>query len=487
MGEMLDQEAPIAFAALLVLAGVIASKISSRLGVPALLLFLGVGMVTGSDVLGWISFDEFELARTIGVFALAFILFAGGLDTEWSKVRNVAAPAVALATVGVGLTAVIVGLVAAWALDVPLLVGLLIGAIVSSTDAAAVFSVLRSRSVSLRGRLRPLLELESGSNDPMAVFLTIGLIELVIRPEQTALALVPMFFNQMIVGLALGLVFAKLTVMAINRLRLEYDGLYPVVTLSVVILTYAATVSLGGSGFLAVYVCGLAMGNADFLHKRSLIRFHDAIGWLAQISMFLVLGLLVFPSQLPEVALPALIVAAALVAVARPAAVMATLAVSRFSWQERLMVSWVGLRGAAPIILATFPLVAGVSEAALIFNVVLFVVLISVMVQGTSIPWVARRLGVDAPLQDQRPYPLEAVYTGDGDTSLHELWVESGAVADGGTIIDLAMPDGSLVVLISRDDDFVVPQGSTKLKAGDRVLVLADDAALPQIRASFSR
>jgi potassium/hydrogen antiporter len=483
---MLGQEVLIAFGALLVLAGVMASKVSSRLGVPALLLFLGVGMAAGSDALGLIEFDDFELARTLGVLALAYILFAGGLSTRWSQVRDAAAPAVALATLGVVLTAIVSGVVAAWVLDVPLLVGLLVGAIISSTDAAAVFSVLRSRAVSLRGQLRPLLELESASNDPMAVFLTIGLIELVTEPDLTPLALVPLLLQQLVVGVVVGVGVAKLTVAAINRLRLEYDGLYPVVTLAVVVLTYAAAASLGGSGFLAVYLCGLVMGNADFLHKKSLIRFHDAIGWLAQISMFSVLGLLVFPSQLPEVALKALAVAVVLVVIARPIAVFATLATSRFSGREQLMISWVGLRGAAPIILATFPLVAGIPEASLVFDVVFFVVLISVLVQGTSIPWAARRLGVDAPLVITRPYPLEAVSAGHGDATLHELTVAAGTAADGANLIDLHLPEGSLIVLISRDDEFVVPQGSTELIAEDRVLVLADETAMSDIRPLFT-
>lgn len=472
----------LAAAALLILIGVLASKISSRFGIPALLLFVAIGMAAGSEGIGRIAFADFELAQNVGVIALAYILFAGGLSTHWNDVKRVAAPGAALATVGVGLTAAISGTVAAWVLDLPWTTGLLLGAILSSTDAAAVFSVLRSRNVSLRGEIRPLLELESGSNDPMAVFLTVALIELITMPDVAVLTLASMFLQQAVVGAVVGFAVARAAVALVNHLRLEYDGLYPVVTLTVVVLAYTTTAMLGGSGFLAVYLAGVVMGSSEFLHKKSLSRFHDAIAWLAQISMFLVLGLLVFPSALLSAAVPALIVTLVLVAVARPIAVFVTLAVTRFGIREMTMVSWVGLRGAVPIILATFPLVENVPNADLIFNVVFFAVLVSVLVQGTTIPTVARWLRVDAPLLESRPYPLEAVSSGHSGAALHELVVAEGSRADGSALIELALPEGSLVVLISRDGDFIVPQGSTTLAEHDKVLVLADDEALPTIR-----
>jgi cell volume regulation protein A len=480
---MTGPEPFVAAAALLVLFGVLASKVSSRLGIPALLLFLGVGMLAGSEGIGGIEFADAELAQTVGVLALGYILFAGGLSTQWREVRPIIGPAVSLATFGVAITAVIAGSVAAWVLDLPWQTGLLLGAILSSTDAAAVFSVLRSRQVSLRGQVRPLLELESGSNDPMAVFLTVGLLELITRPDASVLSLVPLFVLQAVVGAVVGLVLAKLTILLIGWLRLDHDGLYPVVTLAAVVLIYSSAAALGGSGFLAVYLAGLVMGSSEFLHKKSLIRFHDAIAWLAQISMFLVLGLLVFPSQLWSSAGSALLVALVLVVVARPVAVFATLALSRFGVRELTMVSWVGLRGAVPIILATFPLVEGVPGAALIFNVVFFAVLVSVLVQGTTIPVVARWLGVEAPLSTAPPYPLEAVSTGHEGAALHELVVAEGSSADRAQVFDLGLPEGSLIVMISRDDAFVVPQGSTRLVAQDKVLVLADDEALSTIRS----
>jgi len=478
-----DLDPAVAAGAVLLLLGVLASKVSSRFGIPALLLFVGLGMLAGSEGVGGIEFTDYEAAQTFGVVALAYILFAGGFSTPWAHIKPVLAPGVALATVGVAVTAMIAGTVAAWVLDLPWVTGLLLGAILSSTDAAAVFAVLRSRNVSLAGPLRPLLELESGSNDPMAVFLTIGFLELLTTPDLSVAALVPLFVQQAVVGSVVGLVVAKAAAVGINRLRLEYDGLYPVVTLAVVIVIYGLAAELGGSGFLAVYLAGIVLGSSELLHKKSLGRFHDAIAWIAQISMFLVLGLLVFPRQLASVAGSALLVALVLVFVARPVAVFVTLGFSRFDLRAKAMLSWVGLRGAVPIILATFPLVEGIEGADLIFDVVFFAVLISVLVQGTTIPTVARWLGVDAPAPEERPFPLEAVSAGHGGATLHELIVSADAAANGKPLIDLALPEGSLVVLVSRDQRFVVPQGSTTLRADDKVLVLADDDALPDIRA----
>ena len=286
----------------LLLLSVIASKAFGRMGIPALLLFLGIGMLAGSDGPGGIHFDNPWLAQSLGVVALTFILFAGGMDTDWESVRRALGIGVGLSTVGVAVTAGLVGWFAVAALQMSWHEGLLIGAIVSSTDAAAVFAVMRSRYVSLRGILKPLLELESGSNDPMAVFLTIGIISLITGASGSPLDLVPMFIRQMVLGGAIGYGIGKLMVLLVNRLRLEYEGLYPVLTLSFVLLTYSGSTWLGGNGFLAVYLAGLMMGNSEFVHKRSLTRFHDGLAWLMQITMFLALGLQVFPTQLVPIA-----------------------------------------------------------------------------------------------------------------------------------------------------------------------------------------
>ena len=483
---MSDAGAVMAAAAGLVLLGVVASKVSTRLGVPALLLFLILGMLAGSEGVGGIHFDDFELAQNVGVVALAVILFAGGLDTEWSTVRPVVGRGILLATLGVLMTASVAGAFAAWILGVSLTAGLLLGAIISSTDAAAVFSVLRSRSVGLKGELRPLLELESGSNDPMAVFLTLAFLELLTDDTTAVIDLVPVFVAQMAVGGVIGFVVAKGAVVAINRVRLEYEGLYPVLLVALVLLIYGVTATLGGSGFLAVYVAGLLMGNARFLHKKSLVRFADGLAWLMQIAMFLVLGLLVFPSDVASVAGRALLVSLVLIFLARPLATGTLLLLTRLGVRETAMVSWVGLRGAVPIILATFPLVEGVPQGDLIFNVVFFTVLTSVLLQGTTIPLAARWLRVDAPLERRPSYVFDVIDSGGSEADLHEIAVASGSPAANKQIVDLHLPEGALIVLISRDSEFVVPKGSSLLRSGDKVLLLAAGQALADAQAVIS-
>jgi potassium/hydrogen antiporter len=471
-------------AASLILFGVLASKVSSRLGVPAVLLFLVIGMLAGSEGVGGIEFDDYELAQSVGIVALAYILFAGGIDTDWRNVRSVLAPGLWLATVGVVATAVITGLLASLILEISVLNGLLLGAIVSSTDAAAVFSVLRARAVGLRGGLRPVLELESGSNDPMAVFLTIGMLELVSEDGASWVGLLPLFGQQMVLGALFGFVAAKGLVWGINRIRLEYDGLYLVTTIAAAALIFGVTAAAGGSGFLAVYVAGLVLSDAEFVHKRTLVRFHDGIAWLMQIGMFLVLGLLVFPSHLVDVAGRALLVSAVLIFVARPVAVFLATIRSGFDARSRMLVSWVGLRGAVPIILATFPFVEGIERAELIFNVVFFIVLTSVLVQGTTIAPVARWLGVDVPTtgRERRGSPDLSRISAEG-AQMHEVEVSTGLPAVGRHIVNLGLPRGALVVLVHRDGEALVPQGTTVLEVGDVLLVLADLDRLARIRA----
>jgi len=479
-----DIESVLLVAAALLILAMAASKASGRFGIPAVLLFLVLGMLAGSDGPGGIEFDDFDVAQSVGIVALAYILFSGGLDTRWIDVRPVLGAAASLATVGVALTALITGLAAMLILDVPFEVGLLLGAIVSSTDAAAVFSILRSRGVGLRGRLRPLLELESGSNDPMAVFLTIGFLELVTDDASSPLTLAPLFAQQMAVGGFVGYAIARLAVVGTNRIRLDYIGLYPVLTIAVVALAYAAAALLGGSGFLAVYIVGLVFGNSKVVHRASLMRFHDAIAWIMQIGMFLVLGLLVFPSDVVEVAARALAVAAVLVVVARPVATFVALGFSTFGTRERLLVSWVGLRGAVPIVLATYPRVEDVEHADLVFNTVFFIVIVSVLVQGTSIPLVARFLRLDAPPTRPEPTLPDVADVMPGST-LQELEISPGSAADGAALLELRLPGGVLAVLLTRGDAYFVPQGSTVLRGGDRVLVLADSRSLPALLRLF--
>lgn len=479
---MLSADPFILLAAGLLLAGVLLSKTSSRFGVPSLLLFLGLGMLAGSEGLLGIDFEDFALAQRYGIIALAFILFSGGAGTAWQDVRRVLVPGVALATVAVLLSAVVLGAIAAAILGLPILHGMLLGSVIASTDAAAVFSILRSRGVTIVPHLRHLLELESGSNDPAAVFLTVGMIALITGTANGPAELIRLFAIQMGVGLAAGWLLARGLVILINRLHLEYDGLYPVLTIAFVLLTYEGTSWLGGSGFVATYVAGLTISNAEFLHKRSLLRFHDAVAWLMQISMFVLMGLLVFPSHLLPVSGQAVLVAAVLMFLARPVAVLVTLAAFRVPIREIGFVSWVGLRGATPIILATFPVVAGVPNAETLFNVVFFVVLVSVLVQGTTIPVAARRLGVTARAAAGDRYTFDAVIAGDEGHGLRELRIAEGAPAAGRSVVSLRLPSGVLLALLYRNGQIVVPQGGTILEAGDRLLLLAEDEAYQSAR-----
>ena len=382
-------------ASILLLLSVMGSLASARIGVPALILFLVIGMMAGSDGPGGIQFDYPWVAQSLGVLALSFILFAGGYDTDWQRTRPIIWKAVPLSTLGVVVTALLVGWFANLVLGFSFLEGMLLGSIVSSTDAAAVFAVLRSRGITLRGHLKELLEVESGSNDPMAVFLTIGMIGLLQDASRSWGDLVVMFLVQMTVGTIMGHGLGRVMVAIVHHIRLDYPGLYAVLSLSLVLFAYGITASVGGNGFLAVYLAGIHMGNSRFRHKRSLKGFHEGLAWLMQIVMFLTLGLQVFPSHLQPVLGVGLLLSVFLMVVARPVATFSLLWWTGMPVAEQALVAWVGLRGAVPIILATFPLVAGLPQADLFFHLVFFIVLTSVLLQGTSIPLVAHWLGVD--------------------------------------------------------------------------------------------
>jgi potassium/hydrogen antiporter len=470
--------------ALLLFVGVLSSKLSDRFSIPSLVLFLGIGMLAGSEGIGRIYFDNAALAKTIGVIALSFILFSGGLETDFGEARRVFAKGITLSTLGVLITAFVVGAFASWIFRIPLKEGLLLGAIISSTDAAAVFSILRSKNISLKGQLRPLLELESGSNDPMAVFLTLGMIQLIQHSAMPWYFLAGMFVKQMALGFVVGWVLAEIFLKIINRLRLEYEGLYAALTFSVALLAYALAETVGGNGFLAVYLAGLLLSRKDFFYKRSLIRFHAGLAWLMQIAMFVTLGLLVFPSKLLPIAWGGIATALILFFVARPIGVFMSLPFEPF--KEKLMISWVGLRGAAPIVLATFPLLAKVSNSELIFDVVFFVVLVSVLIQGTSIPAVSKWLGLYAPLQRKLRYPLEFEQREGVDADLLEFMVPYGGKAAGKKLYDLNFPKDSLAVLVGRDDKFIVAKGSTVLEEGDVVLSLVSSKDLDSVKNIFN-
>ena len=461
-------------ASLLLLISVLASKFSDRYGVPALLIFLVLGMLAGSDGPGGIYFDNYGFAQWVGIIALVFILFAGGLDTNWRNVRPVFGMGLALSTIGVTITALLAGLFATWLFDFSLAEGLLIGAVVSSTDAAAVLSVLRSKGVRLKPQLQSLLELESGSNDPMAIFLTVSAIQLLTRPALSPLALLSSFALQMLLGAAIGYGAGRGLPLLINRLRLGYDGLYPVLTLAAVLLVYSLTTLLGGNGFLAVYLAGIVMGNRQFVHRLSLLNFSDGVAWLMQIVMFLILGLLAFPNRVLPLAGMGLLFTTFLMFIARPASVFLTLLPARrLGLREKTLLSWVGLRGAVPIILATYPFRANLPVAERIFDVVFFVVLTSVLLQGTTVPLVARWLGLED-RQSAKPVLPTAQPVAGMLASMRNVTLPANAPSVGKALAELGLPHGLLVVLIERDGTQFVPAGSTVLRAGDRLTVVAE-------------
>lgn len=380
---------------ILVILSILTIKLSIRFGIPSLVLFLAIGMLAGSDGPGGMYFDNPALVQNLGVIALALILFAGGLDTEWEGVRPVLWKGLSLSTIGVVITAVLVGLFVSWVQSFSFLEGLLLGAIVSSTDAAAVFMVLRARRARLPRSMTQLLELESGSNDPMAVVLTVAIIQLLTNPATSFGELVLFFVMQMAVGAMLGIAMGEITRRTLNALNLELKGIYPVLSVAFALLTYGLTVELRGSGFLAVYLAGLIMRRRPFTHQRSLFQFHDGLAWLMQITMFVILGLQVFPARLAPIAGVGLLISLFLIFIARPISVYAALAFSRMSWREQTLVAWVGLRGAVPIVLATFPLLAGVKQADTMFHLVFFIALTSVLLQGPPIPLIAKLLHLD--------------------------------------------------------------------------------------------
>ena len=461
-------------AALLLLASILASKTSGRLGVPSLLLFMGVGMIAGSDGLHIIDIDlkDAAIAQFLGIVALAFILFSGGMDTRMQSVRPVLLRGLTLSTVGVLITAAIVGLSVPFFTNLSWKEGLLLGAIISSTDAAAVFTILRSRGMGLKGNLRQTLELESGSNDPMAYFLTIAMLALIEDPSTSPWMMVPMFLLQMGIGAAMGWGMGVLATQAINRIKLDFEGLYPVLLFAIVLLTFAATDALGGNGFLSVYIAGIVLGNDDFIHKRSLVRFYDGQAWLMQIVMFLTLGLLVNPRDILPVMGVGVGVAMVLIFVARPIAVFVSLLPFKVSFPRKVMISWVGLRGAVPIIFATYPLVAGLEQAPLIFNIVFFTVIISVVLQGTTLPVMARWLNLERPESSRPPSLYDLEISDELRGELRRLYVPPGSAAVGKNMIGLHFPLGVLTTRIERHGVHIFPSGTTRIEPEDRLTVI---------------
>lgn len=374
---------------------VYASKISEKIGLPLLLVFLVLGMLLGSDGIVGINFDNTLLAQAVGSVALIFILYSGGLDTHWEQVKPVIASGVVLATFGVLATALVLAIFCYLMWNVTFLEALLLGSIVSSTDAAAVFMVLRSQKIQLKNNIKPLLELESGSNDPMAIFLTITVLQLIVmQGSSNVWEWLAQFVGQFAIGGMIGVLCGYVFPKICTRVNISQAGLYPLISIAWLFMVFGVSALLGGNGYLSVYIAGIIANRFAFPYKSHIIAFHDAVAWMMQIAVFLVLGLLVFPSQLLDVALPALVLVFVLMFIARPLGVFASLAKSRYGNKEKLFISWVGLRGAVPIILATYPFVYHLEQSQLIFNIVFFMVFISVLVQGMTLGFAARKLGI---------------------------------------------------------------------------------------------
>jgi cell volume regulation protein A len=466
----LHDSATVLIAGALLTTALAASLVAGRLRLPGLVLFLGVGMLVGSDGLGWIEFSDFHLAESVGVIALALILFEGGLTAGWGEIRPVLRPAVGLAVVGTLATAVVTGLAASLLFGFSTVEGLLLGSIVASTDGAAVFSLLRGSG--LRRRLERTLEGEAGLNDPIAVLLVLGFIEWLQQPDYGVGDMLLLFAQQLGIGLLAGIAVGWLSREAFSRARLSSPGLYPVASLAAAALAFGAAAALHGSGFLAVYLAGLALGSSDLPARRTITAFHEGLAWVAQLTMFLTLGLLVFPSQLGEVAGKGTLLALVVVFVARPLATILSTVGSGFEAREKALLGWAGLRGAVPVVLAIFPVIAGVSDAHDFFNIVFFAVLLSTVLQGTTIEPVARWLHVTSDEPARVPSVLEIGAVRELGADVVEHLIRPGDAAAGARLRDLGLPRDALVSLIIRGDEALLPRGSTRLEQNDRLLVL---------------
>lgn len=459
---------------ILLLISLLAGKTSYRFGVPTLLLFLTIGMLAGSDGIGGISFDDPKLTQFIGIVSLNFILFSGGLDTRWSSVKPVLKEGLVLSTLGVLLTALTLGGFVWCVTDFTIYESLLLGSIVSSTDAAAVFSILRSKSLALKTNLRPTLELESGSNDPMAYVLTIAFLSLVVNQDQSFISIIPLFLQQMILGGLAGVAFGYTSKFIINNLKLDFEGLYPVLAIALMFITFSATDFVGGNGFLAIYICAVYLGNQNLIHKKNILKMFDGLAWLMQIVLFLTLGLLVFPSHIVPYMSIGLLISLFLIIVARPVSVYLSLLFFKMKMRRRAYISWVGLRGAVPIVFATYPLLAGIEKASMIFNIVFFISVTSVLIQGTTLSIVAKWLNVALPEDEKKITEIDKLLTDLPKTSLQEFEILPNFKVVNKRIVDIDFPQSAFIIMIKRAGQYIRPGGSTLLQANDTLMVLAD-------------
>lgn len=465
----------------LLIIGVATTKFSTRLGLPSLVLFIGVGMIASQ----YIFFDNAKITQLVGILALIVILFEGGMQTKWKSMKTVLPAAASLATIGVLLTTVGIGVVAKFVLDLTWLEGMLFGAIVGSTDAAAVFAVLGNKNI--KPHITATLEAESGTNDPMAVFLTVTFISLIQAEAGPLISLIGSFFWQMGIGLIVGLLLGKATVWSINKINLDSSGLYPVLAMGFAIFTYAFTTAIGASGLLAVYVMAVLVGNSDLTYRHSIFRFNEGFAWMMQICMFILLGLLVFPNQLRDVIWQGLLLALILMFVARPIGVYISLLFSKFSPKEKLFVSWAGLRGAVPIVLATYPLLAGIDNADLLFNVVFFVVLLSALFQGATLTPFAEKLQLVGKAPVSVPHSLELVSMGKTNTEIIEIVVDAESEIDGKELKHVELPSDTLITAVIRGERVITPRGDTVIYGGDVLYVLVSKIKREKIKSLFRR
>ena len=473
---------------ILLFVSIVVGKTGYRFGVPTLLLFLMVGMAFGSDGLG-IQFHSAKEAQFIGMVALSIILFSGGMDTKFSDIKPILAQGIALSTLGVLLTALFAGLFIWWLsgmswtnIHFPLITSLLLASTMSSTDSASVFAILRSQKINLKHNLRPMLELESGSNDPMAYMLTVVLIQLTQSASMGIGGILSSFFIQFIVGAIAGYLLGKLAILMLNRLNIDNQSLYPILLLSFVFFTFSLTDLLGGNGYLAVYIAGMMVGNARIMHRKEINTFMDGLTWLFQIIMFLCLGLLVNPHEMIEVALVALLIGVFMIVIARPLSVFICMLPfgKKVTLKSRLFVSWVGLRGAVPIIFATYPVVEQVPGADAIFNIVFFITIVSLVIQGTTVSHMSRWLGLSMPMpKTGNDFGVELPEEIGSD--LRDLTVTAELLANGNTLKEMNIPQGTLVMIVKRDDAYLVPNGQLQLELGDKLLLISEKKASTQI------
>ncbi len=452
------------------------SKVLYKFGVPMLLIFIVLGMMFGSDGLVGIYFDNFELTSKICSLGLVFIMFYGGFGTNWSVAKPVAIPSVLLSSLGVVVTSGLTGMFCYFILKTTLLEGFLIGAIVASTDAASVFAVLRSQKLNLKGSIASILEVESGSNDPFAYMITILILSIMKNPGSVSVSsTVILIFKQVFFGLIIGYLIAKITVYILRHFKFEIDGFYVIFVTAATILSYSLSEYFGGNGYLSVYLAGLIIGNSKIPHKKSMFHFFDGISWIMQISLFFMLGLLSFPSRLPEVTGKAIAITVFLILVARPIAVFAILSPFKFTLNEKLFISWVGLRGAASVVFAIFAVTFGVNIENDIFHIIFFIALFSVALQGTLIPKVANKLNLVDHEDDSSALKTFTDYMGDINTELVEVDIKKHSEWAEKAIMDAEIPEDILIVMIKREDQIIVPKGSTVIQVGDKLVLSGND------------